>query len=86
MEILVTLVVVVGVVVGVAAITAWVNVRSMPWSKAAEAERKRQKKWESHYVEFLSYGYDECASQRKANARMEADARAAETVLDKKGA
>ena len=86
MEILVPLVVVVGVVVGVAALMAWVQSRPMPWSKAAEAERKRQKKWESHYVEFLSYGYDERVSQRKADARMEADARAAETVLDKKGA
>lgn len=55
---------------------------SLVWvsSAAYEAEQARAKKWEACYVEFLSYGFGQREAREKADAKMRADAVAAEGV------
>jgi hypothetical protein len=45
-----------------------------------EAKAKRRARWESYYVEFLTYGHDEYGATSRADIRMATEAREAEAV------
>lgn len=46
-----------------------------------KAERARTAKWEALYVEYLGYGFAPGESRAKANAKLNAEAKAADEVL-----
>lgn len=62
----------------------WMHVSpSYRWRSRArwEAERARERKWESYYLEYLGYGYSKEKARASADSKMDKDAKAASEVL-----